>query len=246
MAAMCVDDATGSSAAGNPVQFSTCENTGEQNWTVQPDGTIQVNGVCLDTSGGGTAAGTPAVVNPCNSASTQVWTQGPGDALVNQASGLCLAHPNASVANGTQLGILSCDGGAEQSWPLPAAPGRRLRALAIGTLSSVLVESDTGVPCVADVNNAAELLTCDGDASQNVTMERTDDPGQRRVPGHGRRRDHRGNPARAGPLHWRQHSGLRVLVALTDPAQQLNVVAGIVAAGGEGRRADVPVRIVHV
>jgi hypothetical protein len=170
VAAMCVDDATGSSAAGNPVQFSTCENTGEQNWTVEPDGTIQVNGVCLDTAGGGTAAGTPAVVNPCNGASTQVWTHGRGGALVNQASGLCLADPNASVANSTQLQILSCDGGADQSWPLPAAPAPPPPP-AIGTLSSVLVQSDTGVPCVADVNNAAELLTCNGDASQNVTME---------------------------------------------------------------------------
>ncbi len=35
----------------------------------------------------------------------------------------------------------------------------------------MLVQSNTGVPCVTNVNNAAELLTCDGDASQNVTME---------------------------------------------------------------------------
>jgi len=40
--------------------------------------------------------------------------------------------------------------------------------------------------------------------------------------------------------------GHRVLVALTDPAQQLNVVAGTVVTGGEGRCAGVPLRIVHL
>jgi Ricin-type beta-trefoil lectin domain/Domain of unknown function (DUF5122) beta-propeller len=170
VAAMCVDDATDSSAAGNPVQLSTCENTGEQNWTVEPDRTIQINGLCLDTAGGGTAAGTLIVVNPCNGADTQRWTQGPGNALVNQASGLCLADPNESVTNGTQLQILSCDGGIEQRWPLPAAPAPPPPP-ATGSLSSVLQESNGGVPCMSDVSNAAELLTCEGFDSQNWTME---------------------------------------------------------------------------
>jgi hypothetical protein len=40
--------------------------------------------------------------------------------------------------------------------------------------------------------------------------------------------------------------GHRVLVAPTDPAQQLNVVAGTVVTGGEGHRTGIPVRIVHL
>jgi hypothetical protein len=32
----------------------------------------------------------------------------------------------------------------------------------------------------------------------------------------------------------------------TDPAQQLNVVAGTVVTGGEGHRTGIPVRIVHL
>jgi hypothetical protein len=170
VAAMCVDDANDSSAAGNPVQFSTCENTDEQNWTVEPGGTIQINGRCLDTAGGGTAPGTLAVVNPCGGGGTQIWTQGPADTLRNQASDLCLADPNASVTNGTQLQVLPCDGSAGQSWPLPAAPAPPPPP-ATGSLSSVLNESNTDVPCVTDVNNAAELLTCDGFASQAWTTE---------------------------------------------------------------------------
>jgi hypothetical protein len=170
VAAMCVDDATDSSAAGNPVQLSTCENTGEQNWTVEPDGEIQINGLCLDTADGATAAGALTVINPCDGDGSQVWTQGLGNALVNEASGLCLADPNESVTNGTQLQIQPCDGGIEQSWPLPTAPAPPSPP-ATGSLSSVLQQSTGNVPCMTDVGNAAELLTCEGHQSQNWTME---------------------------------------------------------------------------
>jgi hypothetical protein len=170
VAAMCVDDANDSSAAGNPVQFSTCENTLEQNWIVEPDGTIQINRRCIDTARGQTTAGTRVVVNRCDGAGTQVWTQGPGSALVNHASGLCLADPNESVINGTQLRILSCDGSVAQSWPLPAAPAPPPPP-ATGSLSSVLKRSNTNVPCITTVSNAAELTTCEGFDSQDWTME---------------------------------------------------------------------------
>jgi len=40
--------------------------------------------------------------------------------------------------------------------------------------------------------------------------------------------------------------GHRVLVALTDPAQQRSIVAGTVVTGGKGRCAGVSVRIVHL
>jgi hypothetical protein len=39
--------------------------------------------------------------------------------------------------------------------------------------------------------------------------------------------------------------GHRALVALSDPAQQLSIVAGTVVNGGEGRDADIPLRIAH-
>jgi Ricin-type beta-trefoil lectin domain/Domain of unknown function (DUF5122) beta-propeller len=170
VAAMCVDDADDSSAAGNPVQLSTCQNIPEQNWTVASGGTIQINGLCLDTADGGTAAGTPAVVNPCDGASTQTWTQGPANALVNQASGLCLADPGASVTDSTPLQILACDGGVEQNWPLPVAPAPPPPP-ATGPLASVLNKSDTDVPCMTNVKGTAELLTCDGLSTQNWTMQ---------------------------------------------------------------------------
>ena len=90
VAAMCVDDAGNSSAPGATVQLTTCQNGAEQNWVVEPDGTIQINGLCLDTQSGGTTPGTPVVLGTCNASGTQAWSQGTSSSLVNQAAGLCL------------------------------------------------------------------------------------------------------------------------------------------------------------
>jgi hypothetical protein len=63
--------------------------------------------------------------------------------------------------------------------------------------------------------------------------------GQRPLPGH--QQDLRQDDPAVLAVE-RRH---RVLVALADPAQQPAIAAGRVTAGGENRRAHVPVRIVH-
>jgi hypothetical protein len=122
IAAMCVDDTGNSRTAGTQVQFSTCTNAPEQNWTVQSNGNIEINGLCLDTAGQATATGTKVDVNTCGSSTTQVWTQGAGNTLTNQAAGLCLDDPGSSTTNGTALDIATCTGGTNQVWPLPSVP----------------------------------------------------------------------------------------------------------------------------
>ena len=57
---------------------------------------------------------------------------------------------------------------------------------------------------------------------------------------------HQQNVREHDPAVLAVERGHRVLVALTDPAQQLNVVAGPLATGGEGGCAGVPMRIVHL
>jgi hypothetical protein len=176
VAAMCVDDANDSSAAGNPVQFSTCENTGQQNWTVEPDGTIQINGLCLDTAGGAVTEGTLAVLNTCDGDSSQMWTQGPGNTLVNQAAGMCLDDPDASTTNGIQLQIYECDGDIQQIWPLPAAQAPPPPPPA-GPIFSVLEEQDTDVPCLDDDHGQTApgtdvvLQACFGYTSEKWAVE---------------------------------------------------------------------------
>jgi hypothetical protein len=116
----CLTDNGNSTTPGTAAVSSLCEGNQQQVATVQANGNIQVHGLCLDTAGQATANGTAVVLNTCGSSTTQVWTSGgPGKALVNQASGLCL---NATgTANGAALTIATCSStSTSQKWWLPA------------------------------------------------------------------------------------------------------------------------------
>ena len=170
VAAECVDDAGNSGAPGAAVQLITCMNDNEQNWTVNSDGTIGVNGLCLDTQGGGTASGTPVVVDTCDGAPTEVWQQGTGNTLVNQgASGLCLDDPGSSTTSGTALQIATCSGSSGQVWPLPVAQAPPPPPPA-GPFYSQLVNGDN-VPCIRWLSTKAELAKCDGTPQQTWAAE---------------------------------------------------------------------------
>jgi hypothetical protein len=169
VAAECVDDAGNSSTPGSPVQLVTCTNDNEQNWTVNPGGTITVNGLCLDTQNGAISSGTPAVVNTCTGAATQVWQQGTGNTLVNQAAALCLTDPGSSTTSGTQLQIASCTGGSSQTWPLPVAQAPPPPP-PVGSIYSQLVSHDD-VPCVKPSGTNIVLDKCIGTPNQAWTAE---------------------------------------------------------------------------
>jgi hypothetical protein len=175
VAAMCVDDAGDGSAPGTPVQLRTCNNDAEQNWTIETDGTVQVNGMCLDTANGGISPGTGVVINSCTSGGTQIWTPGAGNSLVNQAAGLCLDDPGASTSNGVQLQVSDCDGSAGQSWPLPAAPAPPAPPPTGSVYPSELHKST--VPCMQNgsgkqvVGSKVQLWACVGSSAEQWTME---------------------------------------------------------------------------
>ena len=174
IAAMCVDDTGDSTTAGTSVAFSTCTNAPEQNWTVQPNGNVEVNGLCLDTAGQATASGTKVVVGTCGSSTTQVWTQGTGNSLINQAASLCLDDPGSSTTNGTVLDIATCSGGTNQVWPLPAAP-LPTSLTPTGPAYSAMIPSSEQPGCLTDTGNsttpgtAVEMSTCEGTAGQVAT-----------------------------------------------------------------------------
>jgi hypothetical protein len=175
----CVDDPGDATSSGTLVDVATCNNSNEQNWTIEPDGTIQVNGLCLDTYQEQTSPGTQVALNTCASgASTQQWTQEPGNTLVNQASGLCLDDPaqqGQAPSDGSQLVIDACDGAPTQVWPLPLAQAPPSPP-PTGTFYS-LEQLDTQVPCVDDYesrtspNSPVVIYTCLGYSAQKWTME---------------------------------------------------------------------------
>jgi Ricin-type beta-trefoil lectin domain/Galactocerebrosidase, C-terminal lectin domain len=116
--AKCVDDNANSSSPGTKVQMWDCNGGASQNWTVQGDGTLRINGGCMDITGAGTANGTLVELWTCNGGANQQWRASSGT-LVNPVSGKCLDDPALNTANGTQLEIWTCNGGTNQQWRLP-------------------------------------------------------------------------------------------------------------------------------
>jgi hypothetical protein len=96
-----------------------CNRTGAQQWAVQADGTVRVNGKCMDITHAATDDGALVELWDCNGGGNQKWQQRGGE-LINPASGKCLDDPGYNTANGTQLEIWTCNGGANQQWVAPA------------------------------------------------------------------------------------------------------------------------------
>jgi non-reducing end alpha-L-arabinofuranosidase len=117
--AKCVDNNNASATGGNKVQMWDCDgNTGAQNWTVNSNGTLTIDGGCMDITGASSANGTLVEWWACNGGANQQWQASNGE-LVNPASGKCLDDPASNTTNGTQLIIYTCNGGSNQKWTLP-------------------------------------------------------------------------------------------------------------------------------
>jgi Ricin-type beta-trefoil lectin domain len=117
-AAKCVADLANGLANDTPVVISTCTGGPEQNWTIEADGSIQINGKCLDVYRDGKANKTKVEIWTCHGGSNQQWVPTSGT-LVNPISHKCLDDPRFNTTNGTQLEIYTCNGGRNQQWQLP-------------------------------------------------------------------------------------------------------------------------------
>src|SRR5205085_10244125 len=175
IAAMCVAYTGNSTTPGTAVNLAACTNAAWQNWTVQPDGNITINGLCLDTAGSGAASGTQAVLNTCGSGATQVWTRTTANTLVNSASGLCLDDPGNATKSGTVLDVATCSGAPGQVWPLPAAP-LPASLTPTGPVASSQNQISHQPACIATTGNsptpgsAAQMWTCTGGQRQDATV----------------------------------------------------------------------------
>ena len=117
--AECVDDNAGSSTPGTKVQMWDCNDSAtSQQWTMESNGTIGINGQCLDVTGASHANGTLIEEWTCNGGANQQWIAVNGE-LVNPASGSCLDDPAFNTTEGTQLDLWTCNGGSNQQWSVP-------------------------------------------------------------------------------------------------------------------------------
>lgn len=118
----CMDDANGSITDGNRVKIYTCNGVHtSQNWVIEPDGTIQIQGHCLDltsnaTTGNGMLDGAPVQLWTCNGQDNQQWVIGPLGQIENVHSGRCLDDPGDSTTDNTQLVQEDCYGQPGEIW----------------------------------------------------------------------------------------------------------------------------------
>jgi hypothetical protein len=126
---LCLDVAGGSTAAGGPIQQSTCSGLEEQNWTLAQasDGTFslqaQNSGMCLAPAAdaGPDTAGTQIAQAPCDGSGAQSWTLhnvGHGYYELLHAGGLCLDNAGGSSASGTNIQEWTCNDLSPQIWYL--------------------------------------------------------------------------------------------------------------------------------
>ena len=115
----CADVNGGSAANGTKVQMWDCDSDASaENWTMESNGTVGINGSCLDITGANYTNGTLIEEWTCNGGANQQWIAVNGE-LVNPASGKCLDDPAFTTTEGTQLDLWTCNGGSNQQWSVP-------------------------------------------------------------------------------------------------------------------------------
>ncbi|WP_228564056.1 glycoside hydrolase family 3 C-terminal domain-containing protein [Catenulispora rubra] len=159
---LCLDLNADNNTDGTKVGVFTCNGTGAQQWTEQPNGTIQADGKCLDVAGAGTAAGTKVDLAACNGSGAQNWTSRADGSLDNPASGRCLDDTGFGGA-GTQVEIWDCTGGANQVWTSAAARTGQVTGYQGLCVDVHNANSADGTP--------VQVVTCNGTIAQKWTTE---------------------------------------------------------------------------
>jgi hypothetical protein len=121
-ATMCISDGGAGTANGTEIVIWQCvADDAENDWTVEPDGTLRIFGSCLVPQNAGTTDGTPIVLWTCEGETTQYWTERADGTFVNKVSGRDLVDPNSSTTNGTQLTLLHYNTSPAEEWTLHGA-----------------------------------------------------------------------------------------------------------------------------
>jgi len=121
----CLDNAYSRQVDQNPVVMFTCNGTGAQQWTFNPDGTLSIGRFCLQISFGYITDRGLTQMGTCTGSENQQWRSRPDSTLLHVGSGWCLRDATSSgtgVMNpytGTYWGeVTACSGSAEQRWSL--------------------------------------------------------------------------------------------------------------------------------
>jgi Ricin-type beta-trefoil lectin domain len=119
IAGMCMNDPGNSTVDGTQIQMSTCSGAASERWTMEPDGTLRINGKCLDVAQASKLDGAKIDLFTCKTGSSnanQRWAIGSDGELFSLGSGRCVADPGDSTTNGTGLVQEDCYGRAGEIW----------------------------------------------------------------------------------------------------------------------------------
>lgn len=168
----CLDDYHSQLPPNTKIDIYTCNGTGAQTWTLNPNGTITYtanggtgdngSGVCLDIGGDHQSSGSPLFLWNCNGGPTQQWQLGPNGAIASAATDMCIDTPNSNNTDGTALQIYTCNGSAAQTWTSGAVnptPITRTGTI-VSNLPSHLCVDDTGAS--SNNGNPIQMQTCNG------------------------------------------------------------------------------------
>ena len=115
----CADNNNGSGTNGNKVQIWTCDgNTAAQNWTVNSNGTLTIDGGCMDITGANYSNGTLIEWWTCNGGANQQWQASNGE-LVNPASGNASTTPPPIPPTGRSSSCTPATAAATRNGRLP-------------------------------------------------------------------------------------------------------------------------------
>ena len=116
---VCMDNNNGSGANGNKVQVWACDGYAPaQNWTVNTNGTITIDGGCLDITGANYSNGTLVELWTCNGGANQQWKAENGE-LVNPTSGQVPRRSRRQHNQRDAAPDICLLGGSNQKWTVP-------------------------------------------------------------------------------------------------------------------------------
>jgi hypothetical protein len=108
---LCLDLDGGVPVDDNHIQVFGCNRTPAQQWTLAPDGTLQVAGKCAQV----TADSTVHIIG-CDDRDEAQWRAGPDDTVVNVAADACLTGADEPL---TRVRVSACVADDAQQWTLP-------------------------------------------------------------------------------------------------------------------------------
>ncbi|MET9888307.1 RICIN domain-containing protein [Streptomyces sp. NPDC006430] len=115
---LCADNDFASTQDGNKIQIAGCNGTAAQNFDVQADGSLRIQGKCVNAANADTANLTLLELSTCSGAPAQKFLPRADGSIYNPVSGRCMDLGNFDTTPGRQLWLYDCNPSNAQRWTI--------------------------------------------------------------------------------------------------------------------------------